>query len=333
MLADRPGRSGPGALILMYHRVAEVPTDPHLLSVSPRHFAAQLEVVRQHARPARLAELEHALSRDAVPERAVALTCDDGYADSLLEAKPLLERHGIPATVFVTSGYVGSEGEFWWDELDRLMLQPGRLPERLRLAVDGRQYAWTLGEAARYSDAAFRQHRGWNVERPGDPTTRQQLYRALHALLKPLGETERRRTLTELRAWAGGSSSARPSHRLLSAEEVNSLARGGLVEVGAHSVTHALLPALAADEQREEIARSKRDLERILGRPVTRFAYPYGARAPEVVAHVREAGFTSACGGLGAVRNGTDPFQLPRVWVRDWDGDQFARRLSEWFLT
>jgi hypothetical protein len=84
---------------------------------------------------------------------------------------------------------------------------------------------------------AFQQHRGWDVEQREDPTTRQQLYRALHALLKPLGETERRRTVTELRGWAGGPSPARPSHRALSSGEVTSLARGGLVEVGAHSVT------------------------------------------------------------------------------------------------
>ena len=320
----------PGALVLMYHRVAELPTDPHLLGVSPRRFAEHLETLRKLARPMQLHDLERALSRGDVPRRAVVVTCDDGYADNLLNAKPLLERYDVPATVFVTSGHLGRGEEFWWDELERLVLQPGSLPETVRIGVAGRVYAWNLGAAARYTEGEFRRHRGWNVERRGDPNPRQRLYRALHALIRPLAEGERRDVLAQLRARGGGSLLARPTHRALSSEEMVALAAGGLIEVGAHSVTHALLPALPAAGQRDEIRRSKADLEGMLGRPVTRFAYPFNARTAETVTLVREAGFSCACGGRGTVRSGTDPFELPRVRVGDWDGELFARRLSEW---
>ncbi len=64
---------------------------------------------------------------------------------------------------------------------------------------------------------------------------------------------------------------------------------------------------------------------------MARFAYPLTARTAQTVALVREAGFGSACGGLGAVRRGADPYNLPRVWVRDWHGELFARRLATWF--
>jgi peptidoglycan/xylan/chitin deacetylase (PgdA/CDA1 family) len=321
-----------GALILMYHRIAEAPTDPYLLSVSPRHFAEQFEILGSGVNPMRLAELVRAVTRGEVPERAVVVSFDDGYADNLLNAKPLLERYGIPATVFVISGYVGSQGEFWWDELDRLVLQPGRLPETLQICVNGRQYEWWLEAGGWYAEDTFLCHRGWAVEHADDPTARQRLYRALHALLKPLGEADRQRTLDELRAWAGGSTRARASHRILTSEEVIGLAQGGLIEVGAHSVSHPLLPTLTADEQRDEIVRSKVGLEEVLGQPVRHFSYPFGGRTAETIALVRDAGYTCACAGLGTVRNGADPFQLPRVWIRDWDGDEFERRLSEWFL-
>jgi peptidoglycan/xylan/chitin deacetylase (PgdA/CDA1 family) len=113
------------------------------------------------------------------------------------------------------------------------------------------------------------------------------------------------------------------------------LARGELIEVGAHTVTHSVLSALPAAAQRDEIQRSKAHLEEILGHAVSNFAYPYGTRSDYTagtVAVVQEAGFASACSNFaGVVRHGTDRFQLPRVLVRNWTGDEFARQLKEWF--
>ncbi len=106
-----------GALILGYHRVADVAHDPHLMCVSPQHFAAQLEALRRFAHTVSLQELVLGLQNGALPRRAVALTFDDGYADVLYHAWPLLERYEIPATVFVVSGCLGRE--FWWDESAR----------------------------------------------------------------------------------------------------------------------------------------------------------------------------------------------------------------------
>jgi peptidoglycan/xylan/chitin deacetylase (PgdA/CDA1 family) len=85
----------------------------------------------------------------------VVVTFDDGYADNLHHAKPLLERYGIPATVFVTSDYIGQEHEFWGDKLERLLLQPGALPQTLQLQVNGTAYQWSLGEAAYFSEETY----------------------------------------------------------------------------------------------------------------------------------------------------------------------------------
>src|SRR5437870_12225818 len=80
------------ALILMYHRVTELPNDPYLLAIKPKHFAEQMEVIRKRCIPMRLQELVQALRGGRVPNRAVVITFDDGYADNLHDAKPLLER-------------------------------------------------------------------------------------------------------------------------------------------------------------------------------------------------------------------------------------------------
>jgi peptidoglycan/xylan/chitin deacetylase (PgdA/CDA1 family) len=99
-------------------------------------------------------------------------------------------------------------------------------------------------------------------------------------------------------------------------------------------VTHPVLSALSFDVQRTEVTRSKQHLEAILGRPVTSFSYPFGGRgdySADTVKLVKEAGFECACSNFpGYVQWDTDPYQLPRFIVRDWDGDEFTQRLAGW---
>jgi len=137
--------------------------------------------------------------------------------------------------------------------------------------------------------------------------------------------------MDELLVWAGAEPTGRASHRTLTAEELIRLEAGGLVEVGAHTMTHPYLGSLPSQEQNREIRQSKECLEAILGRPVTTFAYPHGSTTPESVAILSEAGFVSACcSHPDAVWQDADPFCLPRVVVRDWSWKPFKRWLRWW---
>jgi peptidoglycan/xylan/chitin deacetylase (PgdA/CDA1 family) len=321
-------RSEKKALILCYHKIHELCSDPRLC-VTPSHFAEHLEVLRQHARPIRLQHLSQALLNESLPDRSVVVTFDDGYADNLYNAKPLLERYDIPATVFVITGYMGHNREFWWDELERLFLRPDALPEKLDLSVNGSTYHWQLDAAGNHSEEAFR--RRW---RPGEETSSSyhSLRKSLWKLLRPMADEERQRALRELRGWAGVEAVVRPSHRPLSLEEVVALGEGGLVEVGAHTVTHPALRKLSPDLQRDEISGSKSRLEAILDRPVIGFSYPYGILSEQTVGIVQKAGFSCACSTRAdAVRISSERFQLPRVEVQDSNGEELARQLSRWF--
>ena len=328
-------RFATGAVILLYHRIIDLPSDPYLLSVSPTNFAEHLAVLRNHAHPMSLRELMRQLRNGKIPRRAVVLTFDDGYFDNFIFAKPLLEHYDTPATMFIAPGASQGAGEFWWDVLERILLQTRSLPPSLRLIIGGVPHEWALGPAAECGPDDDARYRSWNYGRKDDPTPRHAIFRSMHLLLKGVDEHERRKVLQDLTAWACADASVHPSYRMLSARETVRLAEGGLVEVGAHTMTHPVLSKLSPAGQQDEIRQSKLCLEEILGRPVSSFAYPHGLDSDftlETMALVREAGFDCACSAVpGIIHRGASAYRLPRVAVRDEGGDQFAERLSGYF--
>jgi len=316
-------------LILAYHRVSDLATDPQLLSVTPQHFREHLEILQKSYQPLSLQQLALCLKERKLPDRSVVVTFDDGYADNLHNAKPLLEQYAIPAMVSVTTGYVGQAKEFWWDELERLLLLSPSLPELLQVSVNGVAYSWHMDEKV-VSD-----YKRWNVTMPETPTPRHRAYRDLHRLLRPLGYDAQEAILADLRRQTGDSGQGRSDYLVLSPEEVHQLAAGGLVEIGSHTVTHPVLADQSLEFQRFELVESKRQLEAILEQPVTSLAYSYGTSndAGEATAKLaREAGYKIGLANFPfPVTQQTNIFQLPRYLVRDWGGDTFASHLARWF--
>jgi peptidoglycan/xylan/chitin deacetylase (PgdA/CDA1 family) len=235
----------------------------------------------------------------------VVITFDDGYVDNLTEAKPVLERHEAPATVFVVSEYVGSGQRFWWDELERICLAPSQLPHRLELRVGSKIRAWIV-------DAR---------------DDRRRVYRELREALGPLERSERDELLSRLRVWA--RLEAADVVETLRIDDLLRLADGDLVEIGAHTATHPRLPALPKARQLEEIRASKLQLEKMLDRDVRLFSYPFGAYDRTTKACTRRAGLTCACTTRdGAVTSSSDLHRLPRIHVGDWAADELVERVS-----
>ncbi len=321
---------GARPVVLMYHRVADPAIDPWKLSVSPAHFEEQVEALRSCAAVVPLRRLLEGSPGAGAARTAVAVTFDDGYVDNLQAAKPALEQAGLPATVFVATGYVGGARQFWWDELAGLLLMPGTLPPTLRLGIGGGTHQWTLGDAAVYGELDWQRHRAWRA--PDDPpTARHLMFAELWRLLQHASRARQEYLLNVLWGWSGAAPPRRATDRAVTLDELHALAAGGLIEIGAHTVTHPILKGLAEGVQRGELRESKARLETVLDRPVESFAYPYGTAAPNTVRLVAEAGFRCACTTApGALAPDGDPFRVPRFTVEDWDGDQFLRRLSQW---
>lgn len=318
-------------LILMYHRVAEVDLDPWRLCVTPKHFAEQLEVLQKHAHPLSLNELLQKYQEGKIPERAVVVTFDDGYADNLYNAKPLLESYGIPATIFVSTGFFEQQREFWWDELQKLLVQPGKLPEKLTLEINGQLNHWELGTAKEYSQNNYlndRDCKAWKAK----PGSRMSFYYSIWQTLITLPEQERIKVLKELLIWANRDFVVRDSYRSLTTKELSMLAQGELLDIGAHTITHPFLSSQSLALQQDEIWQSKVDLEKILNRPVTSFSYPFGNRTPETVELTKSAGFKCACSTVeDIVWQHSNCFLFPRFAVDNWDGKEFTTQLAKWF--
>ena len=296
------------ALILGYHRVADVIRDPYAVCVTPRHFAQQLAILHETTRPISLCRLIEGIQQNNLPERAVVVTFDDGYAGTLYQAKPLLEQYQIPATVFVTTGYQGQQ--FWWDELDSILMRTPDLSKSF--------------------DLLFRKNIETRIE--GDtPDSRQYLLWSLYNQLLPLSTVEREQMMVRLRAWGGEEADEWSDQRALTLDELIELATGELVTIGAHTVTHPLLAALPNGEQEIEIRQSKTYLEEVLEQPITSFSYPNGSISKTTVTLVQESGFQCACASHNdVVWQGSDSFQLPRFWIPDWDGVTFSQWLRRW---
>ena len=312
------------AVVLMYHRVAECDIDPWNLCVSPQQFAEQIAALKREFCILPL----HELIRSDARRNAVAITFDDGYADNLHAAAPVLERHGAPACFFLTSGALDMAHEFWWDELGRLLLRESALPSTMVISVGSRRH-FEPGQAAvpaRDLHGQIRANPPWKA----GPNTRLGFYYSVWQSLRVLDEQARRIALDEFAAQLEGDSGTRATHRTLTSDEAKRLAAIPGIEVGAHSVTHAVLPSLNPDSQSREIGDAKRHLEKLLGRPVTGFAYPFGDYGAETADLVRAAGFELACTTeTGGITRKTDRFLLPRLGIGECDGQQLVRRVNE----
>lgn len=311
------------ALILMYHRVAEPERDPWGLAVSPQRFGEQMAMLKKYAQPIRLGELIQHLRSGRCPERAVAVTFDDGYADNLYQAKPILDRHQIPATVFIATDYVRQERPFWWDILEDICFQPQQLPRTLHWPLAGREEPIDLGQAAagRTSGAGVFP---WEAE----PGTRLHFFYTVWEKLLRLPLADREDALRQLADWSGQQPRQAADRRPMRPDELPALESSGWVEIGAHTASHAALSAHSRTLQREEIAKSKSYLEYLLRHPICTFSYPYGDYSRTTVALVKALGFTGACTTQESiVWKRSRSHYLPRFNVLNWKGDTFKNRI------
>ena len=267
-------------IVLAYHRVlprppADFALDRAVVDADPVEFERQMERLSTLAHPVDLDRVLGFLrgERD-LPPNPVLVTFDDGYRDNREVALPILERHRVPATFFVSTGHISGRRTYWWDRIAYLLHHTTADEARLRYPTE-------------------------IVLRPGAEPERAR--RTLLRLVKGMSGLDLDRLLIELgRAlrvrWDDVLDRHVADQTVMTWDDVRELHRAGMA-IGSHTRTHRILYTLEPDELDDELAGSRRDIEQAIGVPPAAIAYPAGRslRAlPTVTAAVRRAGYAAA---------------------------------------
>ena len=291
--------------ILTFHRVND-DGDPFYPSLPTEVFERRVAWI---ARTHRVLPVEVLVERArdcGLPSNALAITFDDGYRDNLTHAAPILARHGLPATIFLTTGFIGTGAIPWFD----------RLAAAFKATAAG----------------SLRTPWGETLSLAGVAARLRALDRALEHL-KRLPESEFRRELDEIVEALGAPAEDGGKNRMLTWDDVHALEGLGFT-VGAHTVTHPILSRLDRDRIEGEVAGSRDAIAEASGRVPRAFAYPNGGADdyhPGVVDVVRRAGFRCAVTTrFGLNSRATAPLELRRGSPWEQDLPTFALKLA-WY--
>lgn len=264
-------------VVFMLHRFKDAPFAPagHETAVLRRG----LSYIRRKRH--RILPLEDLLRLAAegrpIPDRAVAFTIDDGYAEQAEIASPVFAEFDCPVTTFVTTGFLDAQLWFWWDQIEYVFSQT--MVARLTVRLGERILEYSLDTAnARASAIADFTARCKSVSND----------LKLHAI--------------KCLAHAAGvelPDKAPSRYAPMTWDQLRGCERRGMT-FGPHTVTHPILSRVSAEQSRWELIESWRRLRDEASRPVPIFCYPNGGTADysdREIATLRELGFLGAVVG------------------------------------
>lgn len=286
-----PGRNL--LLIFAYHAVIRSPLEVFdwcFLDVGAFH--RQLHTIRRHFEVVPLSTAAGRLRDGSAHRPMAAITFDDGFQSIYQNAYPILQELGVPATVFPTTGLVGTDGTVWFCRINRALA----LTRKRTVHWDGLTFDLSdRGQKARALATIQHRLKRW-------PPVR--FRHELGQIVSELGDDPQ------------APIEAGSPYRMLSKDAVEEMAASPWVEFGAHGHTHAILSLLSPAEQEEEIRASLLAIQQLTGRPGTLFAYPNGRRQDydqETIRLLHEYGVQAAVTTMsGFNTERTSPMELGR---------------------
>jgi peptidoglycan/xylan/chitin deacetylase (PgdA/CDA1 family) len=282
------GRKDRRMLILTYHRVRDCPDPVWPWDPDRQEFISQMRVIKEYFNPLTISEAMELIDKEELPERAVCLTFDDGYADNYEIAFPILSDLKITATFFIATGYLNG-GEMWND----------RVLEVVRQIEPGTYDFGQLGEI-----------------RVLENSEKSEIASQLLNQMKYMPSAERDQLSRKLAQEFGIRNN---DQVMMSDRMVSEMHRNGL-EIGSHTVSHPILAQLSLAEAKKEIHDSKVYLESLLDTRIRSFAYPNGKSGTDLTERdidiVRESGYqVSVTTDWGPAIPSSNRFALPRIGI------------------
>lgn len=291
--------------ILMYHRFSASSAEG---KCSSKHFEQQVIYIKRHYNPFSLIGLiEYQRERGRFPPHAVVITVDDGYRDFYQHAFPILRKHGVPATLFATTGFIEREHWLWPDKITWLLNEVSEIPETIQVG----RIELSAG--------------------PVCPENRAVYWRRLNDYALSLPDQEKHRFIGELalRLNTDFPSSIPTAYEPLDWDELREMQAAG-IEVGGHTVTHPSLGRVDEKQAREEVFGCMASLTENLGERPRTFCYPNGQPSdfkPFLPGIVERAGFQGAVTAFPDARGVKEPFLMRRHASGD-DMFQFFKSVS-----
>lgn len=311
--------------ILTFHGLKDGATDPAILDsslhLSVDVFRSICSLLANDYHVISLADLIEARTQGIrLPDNAVVITFDDGYASNYELAYPILRQFDLHATIFVTTGFLDGVEMFWFQRVD---LALGRTrKELLDWKINGKTLRLYLGT---------------------HELRRQSLLRLLPELkelpdVDLLGEVDR---LEEALAVSPPTFDDLPkAMRPMTWEMACDMSLSGHVDIGGHTHTHPILARCNTLAMRAEIATCRERIHAEIGELPVAFAYPNGGSEDftrETLMLVQEAGFKAACTTMsGRVNDNVSMYQLPRygspesVWEAEATVSGAFETLKDW---
>ncbi len=300
--------------ILTYHSVAHedsVFTAGTQLRCCPQDLEREAEYLAEHYNMMRLSDLVTMLERGEQPVRAVALTFDDGYGDSIRQAMPILFRRRIPMTIFPVTSVVGNNELMWQHKLAWLVAKGHEMLVWDVLGAEG----WSVPNTPEGTVDAHRESIGDFVRRNYQP----HLPQVLESVVATVG--------TSGLALAG-------RHRPYLEVDDIATADPEFVEFGNHTATHPVLSALTVMQQRSEIEDARQKITEWTGRPPVALAYPFGLKPHYNDASKQLARNTGHRATLDMRRRMNvglvDPFELSRKPIAGPSQTDFEMMIEDW---
>jgi len=289
------------AFVLMYHRVLPSPNHQpfHIqagMYVTTASFEKQVSFLKKRFRVVFIEDLVKKIQRRENIDGLCAITFDDGWLDNYIEAFPVLKKHQVPSTVFLSTGFVSTDRIFW--------------PEEICYFLDRHREENPAIEGAPLSLAIF--CREISKFHPYD---RGEFLDRSIEILKRYPVNERDDILKYFRCMFTKEPVPR---QMLSWDESREMLMSGLVRFGSHTVNHEILDQISLQKAEEEILQSRKEIENNLGVTPECFAYPNGNLTPELKGILVRNGYIGAViTRKGFVGNDCDLFEIPRIGIHE----------------